>query len=48
MSSELQSAVSSIVQNDYVTRKHIHAGSSVDLTSLLVVILVAIGYDYSE
>ncbi|KAF8558596.1 hypothetical protein OG21DRAFT_1481290 [Imleria badia] len=47
MSSELQSVVSSIVENNYVTRARIDAYLlSSDLTSLPVVILTAIGYDY--
>ena len=49
MSSELQSIATGIVDNNYVTRTQIDAAHfSVDLTYVLVVILTAVGYDYSE
>ena len=50
MASTLQQAVTDIQLNDYVTRMLVDYGTSRSSTLLflLVVILIAVGYDYSK
>ena len=50
MASTLQLAIKGIQLNDYTTRMLVHLGASRPLTLLLylVVILTAVGYDYSK
>ena len=48
MSSALLSALTSLQQNNYVTRMSIFTFEEIDITILSVSILTTVGYDYGE